>query len=90
MRRAKASGRDLIEHRTPAGKLGEIVEQMTGSAPLARVKDDLRRFKALTLGKPIVMGRKTYEVVTAQGRHVTAAALASGIPGAFFMSCGLA
>jgi uncharacterized membrane protein len=34
-----------LEHRTPAGKLGEIVEQLTGSAPLPKVKDDLRRFK---------------------------------------------
>jgi len=25
-----------------------------------RLSDDLRRFKALTMGKPIVMGRKTW------------------------------
>ena len=25
--------------------------------------DDLRRFKALTIGKPVVMGRKTYESI---------------------------
>lgn len=28
-----------------------------------RLPDDLARFKALTLGKPIVMGRKTYDSV---------------------------
>src|SRR5271165_130602 len=27
------------------------------------VREDLRRFKALTLGKPILMGRKTYESI---------------------------
>ena len=34
-----------------------------------RLRADLRRFKALTLGHPVVMGRKTYEsIVTALGR----------------------
>ncbi len=28
-----------------------------------RLPEDLRRFKALTLGKPIVMGRKTFESI---------------------------
>ncbi len=28
-----------------------------------RLPDDLKRFKALTLGKPIIMGRKTYESI---------------------------
>ena len=28
-----------------------------------RLSDDLRRFKAITMGKPIVMGRKTYESI---------------------------
>lgn len=28
-----------------------------------RLPDDLKRFKALTLGKPIVMGRKTWESI---------------------------
>jgi dihydrofolate reductase len=28
-----------------------------------RLKSDLKRFKALTLGKPVVMGRKTYESI---------------------------
>jgi dihydrofolate reductase len=27
------------------------------------LSDDLRRFKAITMGKPIVMGRKTYESI---------------------------
>jgi uncharacterized membrane protein len=29
------------------GKLGEIAQKLTGSEPLAKAKDDLRRFKAL-------------------------------------------
>ena len=28
-----------------------------------RLSDDLRRFKAITLGKPVVMGRKTWESI---------------------------
>ena len=28
-----------------------------------RLSDDLKRFKALTLGKPIVMGRKTFDSI---------------------------
>jgi dihydrofolate reductase len=28
-----------------------------------RLSDDLRRFKAITMGKPIVMGRKTWESI---------------------------
>lgn len=28
-----------------------------------RLSDDLRRFKTVTMGKPIVMGRKTYESI---------------------------
>lgn len=28
-----------------------------------RLPDDLKRFKALTLGKPVIMGRKTYESI---------------------------
>jgi uncharacterized membrane protein len=31
----------------PAGKLGEAILKLTGREPLAKVKDDLRRFKAL-------------------------------------------
>jgi hypothetical protein len=29
----------------PGGRLGEIVQKLVGAAPLAKVKDDLRRFK---------------------------------------------
>jgi uncharacterized membrane protein len=29
----------------PAGKLGEAIQKLTGSEPLAKVKDGLRRFK---------------------------------------------
>lgn len=28
-----------------------------------RLSDDLRRFKALTMGKPVIMGRKTFESI---------------------------
>jgi dihydrofolate reductase len=34
-----------------------------GNRLLWRLPDDLKRFKALTLGKPVVMGRKTYESI---------------------------
>jgi uncharacterized membrane protein len=34
-----------LEGSTPGGKLGEVVHKLTGAAPLAKVKDDLRRFK---------------------------------------------
>ena len=34
-----------LEESAPAGKLGEAVRKLTGSEPLAKVKDDLRRFK---------------------------------------------
>ena len=30
---------------------------------LFRISDDLRRFKSLTMGHPIIMGRKTYESI---------------------------
>jgi hypothetical protein len=35
---------DLEEH-APGGKLGEVIQKLFGSEPLAKVKDDLRRFK---------------------------------------------
>jgi uncharacterized membrane protein len=34
-----------LEHGAPGGKLGDIVAKLVGGAPLAKVKDDLRRFK---------------------------------------------
>ena len=34
-----------LERTTPAGKVGEAVQKLLGSEPLAKVKDDLRRFK---------------------------------------------
>jgi hypothetical protein len=34
-----------LEKSAPAGKLGEAVQKLLGTAPLAKVKDDLRRFK---------------------------------------------
>jgi hypothetical protein len=35
----------LVKDRLPAGKVGKAVGIVTGTDPLARVKDDLRRFK---------------------------------------------
>ncbi len=34
-----------LEQESPGGKLGDIVAKLTGAVPLARIKDDLRRFK---------------------------------------------
>jgi uncharacterized membrane protein len=34
-----------LEQSAPGGKLGEIVQKLVGSEPLAKVKDDLRHFK---------------------------------------------
>lgn len=34
-----------------------------GGDLLVRISDDLKRFKALTMGHPIIMGRKTYESI---------------------------
>ena len=34
-----------LEGSAPGGKLGEVVQKLVGTAPLAKVKDDLRRFK---------------------------------------------
>jgi uncharacterized membrane protein len=35
-----------LEGSTKGGKLGEVVRKLVGSEPLAKVKDDLRHFKA--------------------------------------------
>ena len=37
-----------LETSAPGGKLGEAVQKLFGSEPLAKVKDDLRRFKQIT------------------------------------------
>jgi uncharacterized membrane protein len=34
-----------LERGVPGGKLGEALAKLTGSYPLAKIKDDLRRFK---------------------------------------------
>jgi uncharacterized membrane protein len=34
-----------LEGSTQGGKLGEVVQKLLGTAPLAKVKDDLRHFK---------------------------------------------
>jgi len=36
-----------LEKTAPGGRLGEMAMKLTGKEPLAKVKDDLRRFKAL-------------------------------------------
>jgi hypothetical protein len=35
-----------LEKTAPGGKLGEMLMKLSGKEPLAKVKDDLRRFKA--------------------------------------------
>jgi hypothetical protein len=35
-----------LERDVPGGKIGEVVAKVVGAQPLAKVKDDLRRFKA--------------------------------------------
>ena len=35
-----------LDYSAPAGRLGELVRKVAGGEPLAKVKDDLRRFKA--------------------------------------------
>jgi dihydrofolate reductase len=51
-----------------------------------RLPDDLRRFKALTLGKPVVMGRRTWDSIgkPLPGRHniVVTRATGRGLEGA--------
>jgi len=51
-----------------------------------RLPDDLKRFKALTMGKPIVMGRKTWDSIgkPLPGRHNIVITRQSGfaVPGA--------
>jgi uncharacterized membrane protein len=34
-----------LQKGAPGGRLGEVVQKLTSGAPLAKVKDDLRRFK---------------------------------------------
>src|SRR3954453_17506753 len=34
-----------LEKGSSGGRIGEVVQKLTGAAPLAKVKDDLRRFK---------------------------------------------
>src|SRR4051794_41152835 len=37
----------VIDRSTPAGVIGEAVQKVLGKEPLAKIKDDLRHFKAL-------------------------------------------
>lgn len=43
-------------------KGGNAIGRDTGEL-LFRISDDLKRFKSLTMGHPIIMGRKTYESI---------------------------
>jgi len=36
-----------VEQSASGGKVGEVVQKLVGSEPLAKVRDDLRRFKQL-------------------------------------------
>ncbi len=45
--------------------LGRNREIGTGNALLWRIPDDLRRFKQLTLGHPVILGRATFESILA-------------------------
>lgn len=55
----------LVVARADNGVIG-----VDGGLPW-RLSEDLRRFKRLTIGKPVVMGRKTYESIgkPLPGRH---------------------
>jgi hypothetical protein len=37
----------ILDRDAPAGVVGEAVQKLLGKEPLAKLKDDLRRFKAL-------------------------------------------
>lgn len=45
--------------------IGRNRELGKGNELLWRIPDDLRRFKELTLGHPVIMGRKTFESIVA-------------------------
>lgn len=45
--------------------IGRNRELGKGNELLWRIPDDLKRFKELTLGHPIIMGRKTFESIVA-------------------------
>ena len=54
-----------------------------GNALPWRLPDDLKRFKALTLGKPLLMGRKTAESLgrALPGRHNLVLTRSGQVPG---------
>lgn len=37
----------VLDRNAPAGVIGEAVQKLLGTEPLAKLKDDLRRFKAV-------------------------------------------
>ena len=55
-----------LERSTPGGKLGEAVAKLVGSEPLAKVKDDLRRFKQRVETGEIARSDGTPEGVSAE------------------------
>ena len=57
---ALAQGRTLMEIVLIAAVAENGVIGAGGAIPW-RLKSDMQRFKAMTMGKPIVMGRKTFE-----------------------------
>lgn len=57
MERARADRRPRITLLAAIARNGVIGRD---NALIWRLRSDLRRFKALTLGKPLLMGRKTY------------------------------
>lgn len=69
----------LIVAMTPAGIIGRD-HHLPWHLP-----DDLRRFKALTLGKPVVMGRRTFESIGRPlpgRRNIVLSRHAAGLPAA--------
>lgn len=57
MSRARVAIVVALDERGAIGRRGELPW---------RLPDDLRRFKALTLGKPVLMGRRTWESIGAR------------------------
>lgn len=52
------AGRPVISLIAAVGPRGELGRR---GALVYPIRDDMRRFKAITMGHPIVMGRKTFE-----------------------------
>ena len=77
-KRGVADGRNRQGGRGVLMRLGSIIVATDGRDAIGRdgglpwhLPDDLKRFKTLTMGKPIVMGRKTWDTIgrPLPGRH---------------------